>query len=123
MPPPRIVLDTNVLVAALRSSLGASHLLLQLVGTDRFDLILTVSGTDVEVVLSYIANVGVPQSVFYLWRPSARDPDDDLVIEAAVAGQCEYLVTFNLRHLAPAAAFGCEVLTPREFLRKIGVKP
>lgn len=136
---PRIVLDTNVLVAALRSGRGASHRLLALVGTGRFELCLTVplvleyesvakrlpprsplSHEDIDGVVDYLCRVGKAQSVFFLWRPCLRDPKDDMVLEAAVAGSCEAIVTFNKRDFGGAYQFGIKILTPREFLEKIG---
>lgn len=57
--------------------------------------------------------------VYYLWRGHAEDPEDAHVLEAAVASDTEYLVTFNIKDLAAAEQFGIEVVTPGEFLRAI----
>jgi putative PIN family toxin of toxin-antitoxin system len=136
---PKIVLDTNVLVSALRSRQGASYRLLTLVGTGRFELCLTVplvleyesvskrgalrsplSHADIDGMIDYLCRVGKAQSIFFLWRPCLRDPKDDMVLEAAVAGSCEVIVTFNKRDFAGAFQFGIKILTPKEFLGKIG---
>jgi predicted nucleic acid-binding protein len=55
-----------------------------------------------------------------LWRPFSRDPKDDMVLELAVAARCEVIITFNKRDFHGAESFGIGVLTPGEFLRKIG---
>jgi predicted nucleic acid-binding protein len=71
--------------------------------------------------LDYLCLVGRPCQTYYLWRPTLRDPDDDMVLEVAVAAGCEYIVTHNVRDFAEAKSFGVGVTTPREFLRRIGV--
>jgi len=139
-----VVLDTNILVAAARSSLGASFKLLSLVGTGRFDITISVplvleyedalmrqletgalemDEIAVEDLLDYLCVVGVRQDIFFLWRPLMPDPADDLILEAAVAGRCDAIVTFNRRHFAGIDRFGLRALQPREFLREIGDLP
>jgi putative PIN family toxin of toxin-antitoxin system len=136
---PRIVIDTNVLVAALRSSLGASYTLLELVGRERFeiavsaplvleyedvlkrpDLRVGLSVDEIDAVLDYLCSVGERAEVFYLWRPLLSDPKDDMVLEVAVAGGCDTIVTFNERDFRDARQFGLEVMRPQAFLRRIG---
>lgn len=135
------MLDTNVLVAALRSRKEASFRLLSLVGRARFDLYLSVpllleyesvlgrlgmvdlTRNQVDDVLDYLCGVARHQDVFYLWRPCLKDPKDDLVLELAVAGRCRYLVTFNTRDFIGAVRFGVEVCSPGEFLAEIGDIP
>jgi hypothetical protein len=58
--------------------------------------------------------------LYYLWRPYLKDPKDDLVLEAAVAGSCEAIITYNRRDFAGAENFGVRILTPGQFLRRIG---
>jgi len=137
-----IVLDTAALVAALRSRRGASYRLLRLVGTERFDINLSVplcleysdachrlvgqtelSSTDVEDVLNYLCRVAKRWSIFFLWRPFLPDPDDDMVLELAVVSQSDGIVTFNRKDFAGVEQFGIRVWTPREFLQKIGELP
>jgi predicted nucleic acid-binding protein len=55
-----------------------------------------------------------------LWRPFLRDPEDDLALELAVAANCEGIVTFNATDFAGAERFGLSVMTPRQFLVRIG---
>ncbi len=137
---PRIALDTNVVVAGLRSNRGASFRLLTEVGRGTIEVALSVplvleyeevlrrSGgatglTDQEVdsVLDFFCSVGHLQRVFYLWRPLLPDPGDDMVLEVAVAAQCSALVTHNTRDFVGAERLSVTVLRPVEFLRQIGV--
>jgi predicted nucleic acid-binding protein len=61
-----------------------------------------------------------PVRAFFRWRPQLRDPGDELVLEAAVNGQADAIVTFNESHLREArASFGVEVIRPAETLRRI----
>lgn len=138
--PPRIVLDTNVIVAGLRSQRGASYRLLTEVGKGRFEIALSVplvleyedallrtttatglSRAEVDAVLDYFCSVGHLQSIFFLWRPLLPDPKDDLALELAVAARCRSIVTYNLRDFRGAESFGLTVETPLAFLRYLGV--
>ena len=58
-----------------------------------------------------------------LWRPALPDPDDDLILELAVAGGCRYIVTQNLRHFRGTEKWGITALTPSDFLKQIEKKP
>lgn len=139
MPQPRIVLDTNVLVAASRSRRGASARLLSLVGSGRFEICISVplvleyeealmrhlderspARKVWNDILDYICLVGIRQEVFFLWRPLLRDPKDDMVLELAVAAGCDRIVSFNKRDFAEADGFGLKVIDPKEFLTEIG---
>lgn len=138
----RLVLDTNVLVSALRSRRGASFRVLSLVGTRRFDVVVSVPlvleyedamrrsaeavGLDGKVVgdiLDYFCSVAEHREIFFLWRPHLKDPGDDLVLEVAVAGECDAIVTFNQADFAGAEAFGLSVVRPAELLRMLGEVP
>lgn len=132
----QIVLDTNVLVAALRSNKGASHRLLRLIGSGKFQLNISVplvleyeasakkrtplSFRDIEAVIGYICTMSRPQKIHYLWRPTLSDPQDDMVLELAVAARCGIIVTYNKSDFAQAREFGIRILTPRDFLKEIG---
>ena len=61
-----------------------------------------------------------PQLVWFAWRPLSSDPDDDAILEAAIAGRCDYVVSFNERHLRVIREFGIEVLKPVDLLKLIG---
>ena len=134
----KIVLDTNVWVAAFRSKHGASSKLISLIRTGRFQMY-----TSVPLVLEYeevflkhqkemnldlaslnklldlICALSEHQQIFYLWRPLEPDEDDAHVLELAVAAKCDTIVTFNKRDFIRAHSFGINVSTPAEFLQKI----
>lgn len=135
----QVVMDSNVLVSALRSKRGPSFALLSLVGAGRFDINLSVplvleyehvlrrarwenrpSWSCVSDILDYLCQVGRKHRIHFLWRPRERDPKDDMVLEVAVAAQCDCIVTYNKRDFVEAQSFGLELLTPGEFLVKIG---
>ena len=137
---PRVVLDTNVLVAGLRSNRGASYRLLNEAGRGRFEIALSVplvleyedallrhqaetglSRRDVDAILDYFCSVGHLQTIFFLWRPLLPDPKDDMVVELAVAARCRTIVTFNVRDFRDAKALGVSPQLPAEFLKSIGV--
>jgi predicted nucleic acid-binding protein len=81
---------------------------------------LRLDESDVHDLLDYFCSVGKHQEVYYLWRPYLRDAKDDLFLEAAVAGNCDAIITYNRRDFGGAEKFGVEILTPGEFLRQIG---
>jgi predicted nucleic acid-binding protein len=137
---PRVVLDTNVVVAGLRSRRGASFRLLAEVGRGKFEIALSVplvleyedallrhgsvtglSRADVDAVLDYFCSVGHLQSIFFLWRPLLPDPKDDLVLELAVAAGCKTVVTFNIRDFRGAEGLGVSAQRPGDFFKAIGV--
>lgn len=140
-PPARIVIDTNVLVAALRSRRGWSFELLSQVGRGRFQHILTVplvmeyedvllrpgmvplGAGGVHDVLDYLCATADLQSVHFLWRPQLPDVKDDMVLEAAANGQCGHIVTWNVRDFAPASRFGIRVVEPSDFLQQLPKEP
>jgi predicted nucleic acid-binding protein len=59
---------------------------------------------------------------FYLWRPFLEDQKDDLVLEAAVVSQCEYVITFNQRVFQGIEVCALKAVTPKEFLEKRGLQ-
>src|SRR5271157_2554022 len=138
----RLVLDSDVLVAGFCSGRDASRQLL-LAALDReFTMLVSVplmieceavltrpehlreagiSRTGVDSVLDALAAVIEPVQLQVLWRPRLKDPADEMVLETAVNGGADYLVTFNLRHLAVAAReFGIRVSRPRDVWKEVG---
>ena len=137
----RIVLDTNVVVAALRSPSGASAALLERALDRRFTLLLSVplvlewegtcsdpaqrivsglSEPEVGTIISALCAVGEPVQTWFLWQPQLRDPADEMVLETAVNGSADALVTFNRRDFGNVpGTFGIEVLSPRQTLSRI----
>ena len=136
---PRVVIDTNVLISALRSRNGASFKLLTLLGRDKFVVSVSVplvleyeeaakrharklklSHSDIEDVLDYLCSVSEHRKIHFLWRPVLNDPSDDMVLELAVESESEYILTYNVRDFQGSERFGVEAITPKEFLVKIG---
>jgi predicted nucleic acid-binding protein len=133
------VLDTNVLVAGLRSRRGASHRLLELVAAGVVRPVLSVplvleyeavlqrqaaeiglTPGDIDGLLDDLCYLGEHHVVYYLWRPTLRDPSDEMVLELAVAAGCPHIVTHNVRDFAGSERFGVEPCTPRRWLTKTG---
>jgi putative PIN family toxin of toxin-antitoxin system len=134
------VLDTNILIAARRSRTGASNALLRQANERRFEMLASVpSFLEYEAVLSrsehllaaqlarkqvngfldYLAGLIVPVKLHYLWRPQLGDISDEMVLETAINGRADCIVTFNIRHFGPAVRFGIDVIRPDEAMRRI----
>jgi putative PIN family toxin of toxin-antitoxin system len=133
----KIVLDTSVLVAAARSRQGASFALLSSLPHPRFQICLSVAvytewqavlsrpehlppGADASMVLGflrYLASLAHLQDIHFLWRPFLRDPDDDMLLECAVAAGCTYIVTHNIKDFRRTGELGVKAVTPGEFLQ------
>ena len=130
-----VILDTNVLVAGLRSQFGASYYLLQKLGDDIFQIALSVPLVlqyesvlkrvaselhlalgEIDDFIDYVCDIGKPAEIYYLWRPILTDPNDDMVLELAVKSQASIIVTHNVRDFSGSDRFGIEVMTPKEFL-------
>ena len=80
-----------------------------------------LSADDVSLLLDAVAAVCTPVRLAFLWRPTLRDSDDDMVLEAAVNGQAHAIVTFNRRDFSPAIEkFGIEVLSPGAAVERLG---
>jgi putative PIN family toxin of toxin-antitoxin system len=134
------VLDTTVLVAALRSDAGASRKLVMAALDRRLVLLLSVplmieyeavlsrpehlhasglSAPEVGVILDALAAVGEPVRLSFRWRPMLADPADDMVLETAINGRAEVLVTFNRRHFTKAGRlFQVTIASPGEALKR-----
>jgi len=137
----RVVLDTSVVVAGLRSRLGASNRILVAVAEGHCKPLITtalfleyeavllrpeqqlatgLSPSDIEGFLAALASAAEPVEVDFLWRPQLRDPADEMVLEAAVNGRAEAIVTHNVTDFrAGAQRFGVATLTPGEFLKEL----
>lgn len=142
MATPQIVIDTNVLVAGLRSRRGSAFRLLTLVGTGRFAIHLSVplvleyedvllrelpylqvTKETVEDLIDFHCSVATCHPIFFLWRPFLRDPKDDMILELAVKAGCDLIVTYNTRDFADVEQFGLRTIEPGVFLQHIGVLP
>jgi len=73
---------------------------------------------DIDDVLDTICSQAGLHRLYFLWRPLASDPDDDFVLEAAIASHSDFIITFNKRDLTQSRQFGIRCLTPKEFLIK-----
>jgi len=137
----RAVLDTSVVVAAVRSPTGASKVLLDAALNGRFKMLLSsalaleyeavlsrpehleVSGfaqAEIGELLDAICRAAVRVAIRFRWRPQLGDPDDEMVLETAINGRAQAIVTFNRADFAPVATrFGLDVLSPGEALKKL----
>jgi putative PIN family toxin of toxin-antitoxin system len=137
----KVVMDTDVIVAALRSPSGASAELIRLARRGALQMAASVSlFTEYEAVCSRaehlkaagldnqqlgifldgLARIVEPVEVHFLWRPQLRDPADELVLEAAVNASADALLTFNLRHFVGVSkTFHLDVAQPGVFLRRL----
>ena len=139
MPIPQIVIDTNVVVAGLRSKNGSAFRLLRLVGSEKFRINLsvplvleyeemflrelsnlTINAADVQDFLDFHCAVATHHQIFFLWRPFLLDSKDDMVLELAVKAGCDSVVTYNIRDFVGIEQFGVSAVTPAKFLESIG---
>ncbi len=138
----QIVIDTSVLVSALRSRQGASYGLFMLLDSGAFEINISVpliveyedaarriarevglTHTDLDDILDYLCSVARKRKIHFLWRPFLKDPQDDHVLELAVEAGCDFIVTHNVRDFSGSEQFGVRVVTPKAFLRVIGGLP
>ena len=78
-----------------------------------------LTSRQVGEILDALAAVAIPVRLSFLWRPRLKDPADEMVLETAVNGGADRLVTFNIRHLAAALDFGIRVLRPAEAWKEV----
>lgn len=139
----RVVLDTNVLVAAARSRHGASFALVSSIPAPEFQHCLSVGlyaewqdaltrpenlphGLRPEDALGfvrYLASQAHLQEIHFLWRPLLADADDDMVLELAFAAGCRYIITHNVADFRGSEQLGVAAITPRDFLKLIRKSP
>lgn len=135
------MLDTNVVVAGMRSPVGASAAVLRAARAGEVVLLANValaieyeeicslaehrlaagfSAGDVDVFLDAVIAMLEPVPTRFLWRPRLRDASDEMVLEAAVNGNADAIVSFNARDFAVVPdEFGIEVIRPAEALKRI----
>jgi putative PIN family toxin of toxin-antitoxin system len=144
----KLVLDTNVLLAGLLSRRGASHWILRRVLERKVPVAVSVplfleyeevlsrpvhlrrigwTTRELAAFLEGWATVCVPTAIWFLWRPGASDPSDEMVVECVASSRADALVTFDIRHMRSAAReFGFRLMTPRDAVRVLmrrGVRP
>jgi putative PIN family toxin of toxin-antitoxin system len=137
----RIVLDTSVVVAGLRASLGAANAVLRLVAQRRLILLATpplfleyedvlkrpehrlahgLAPEQIDDLLAELAALIEPVELHFRWRPQVSDPGDEMVLEVAINGNADAVVTYNVADFAAAAdRFGIVVLRPADVLKKV----
>jgi len=137
----RIVLDTSVLVAGLRTQMGAGNAVLRLVAQGRLVVLATpplfleceevlkrpehqlvhgLTPVAVDEFLAELAALIEPVEVHFQWRPQSRDPNDEMVLEAAINGQASAIVTYNVADfVGPTERFRISVLRPADLLRRV----
>lgn len=137
----RIVLDTSVVVAGLRARSGAGNAVLRLVANRRVILLATpplfleyedvlkrpeqrlahgLTPEQIDEFLAELAALIEPVESHFQWRPQVPDPGDEMVLEAAINGEADALVTYNVGDFAAAAErFGIQVIKPAELLKKV----
>ncbi len=137
----KIVIDTNVIVSALKSRNGFSFKLLSTIDDERFKVFISVpvileyedaikrnktkiklSKVDIDAILDYICFIAEERKIFYLWRPYLHDPKDDMFLELAVESESDFIITFNKRDFIGIDKFNIKTMTPKEFLKRIGEK-
>lgn len=138
---PKIVIDTNVVISALRSQRGASARLISLIGTGLFEMHISIPIVleYEEVLTRYRTSLGLNQDdvedlvdafctlaihhekIYFRWRPFLPDQKDEFILDLAVAAQSDYIITYNLKDFVGAERFGVKVSDPKTFLQAIGV--
>ena len=137
MNPIQIVIDTNIFVAAYRSQHGASYALVSRIGDPRFQINVSTAllyeyeaklKTEVvragshdfekqEHFLNYLATIANRRRIYFTFRSDLIDPDDQFVVDLAVASRAQYIVTFNQRHFVAMRKYELYPVRPAEFMR------
>ncbi|WP_235357680.1 putative toxin-antitoxin system toxin component, PIN family [Arsukibacterium ikkense] len=129
------MIDTNILVAALRSKQGASYKLISELTKSWFKpavsvplfleyeavlkrpgVIPNLTAVDIDNILNYMLSRASLCQIYYLWRPCLKDPQDDMVLELAVQSQSRFIITFNIKDFRKSELFGITAITPQQFL-------
>jgi len=137
----RVVLDTSVVVAGLRTRSGAGNAVLRLIANRRVVALATpplfleyedvlkrpeqrlahgLAPDAIDEFLAELAALVEPVEVHFLWRPQVRDPNDEMVLEAAINGQADALITYNVTDFALAGErFAIPILRAADLLKKV----
>ena len=134
-----VIIDTNILVSALKSGMGAAYALISKLPSKKFQISISVplymeyqdvltrkehltgASTEEEILafLRYLCKIANRHKIFFLWRPWLKDPKDDMVLELAVAAKSQFIITYNLRDFSNIQKFGIKAITPKRFLEII----
>jgi putative PIN family toxin of toxin-antitoxin system len=137
----KIVLDTSVVVAGLRSRSGAGNAVLRLIAERRLVLLASpplfleyedvlkrpeqrlAHGLTPEAIDEFLAELAAlvePVDIDFFWRPQTRDPNDEMVLEVAINGEADALVTYNLADFRMVGErFKIPILSPADLLKKV----
>jgi putative PIN family toxin of toxin-antitoxin system len=137
----RVVVDTSIVVAALRTRSGAGNAVLRLIASRRLVALATpplfleyedvlkrpeqrlAHGLEPEEIDEFLAEFAAlvePVEVRFSWRPQTRDANDEMVLEAAINGRADTLVTYNVADFTSAGErFGIRIVAPAELLKKV----
>jgi putative PIN family toxin of toxin-antitoxin system len=136
-----VVIDTNVIVAALRSKNGASNKILSLIDKNiykthssvalileyedvlkRFTKETKLSINDINMFIDSMVMASECHKLFYLWRPCLNDPGDEMILELAVNANVDYIITHNIKDFNQVKGFKFRAITPKDFLELLGGK-
>jgi predicted nucleic acid-binding protein len=118
------------------SKRGASNALFRLIGTGKFEIVLSValtleyesvtkrySGTkipytfeEIDEVIDYLRDNANQRGIYFLWRIAIKDPDDGMVLDLAANADCHYIITYNIRDFSDIERFSLKAITPKQFL-------
>ena len=136
---PRLVIDTNVFITALKSKRGASYKLLFDIDRNKFilnisptlifeyesvakrkDQNISLSHSEIDVIIDMICKWAEHWEIFYLWRPLLKDPKDDFILELAIESHSDYIISYNKADFEGTEKFGIQVISPKELLEILG---
>jgi putative PIN family toxin of toxin-antitoxin system len=136
-----VVIDTNVIYQALRSKNGASHFILNLIREGKLNIALSINvfkeyedvllrpktltdlkldNFDIDKILAFLAYIGKPFNVYYLFRPNLKDENDNMYIDLALASNSKYIITNNISDFTINNELKFEninILTPTKFIK------
>ncbi len=134
----RTVIDTNVVYAGLYSNAGASHQVLRAVLKKEIQPVMSVAllfeyedvlkrnsralglkYAEIDALLDTICALCSLHRIHYLWRPFLSDPNDDHILELAVASEVDTITTFNQSDFGGVEKFGMHLLSPKQLLEEI----
>lgn len=135
----KIIIDTNILVSAIKSKRGASYKILSLINSDKFEFYISVplileyedvlkrpelglnlSHREIDKLIDILCLLGKKNPIWFSWRPVSKDAKDDFVAELAINAQVDAIITYNIKDFHGLEKFGVKILTPSEFLIEIG---
>ncbi len=141
----KIVIDTNVILSALFSNKGKSYKLMELLASKaladikynvvsvplvlEFEEVLlrpknrtkydNFTHEEIRLIISDIVHISHKTKLHFLWRPFLKDSFDDKVLETAVNGQAQAIITYNTKDFAGVQKyFGIDILTPAQLFDK-----